>query len=97
MDDETGDTNVAHDDANPGQTGNHWNEYRYPSVAIVDAVAAATDRSATELPPLHQDVDPEALDRLLTGGSSPPVHLQFSYAGTVVSVRSDGTLMLTAE
>jgi hypothetical protein len=39
-------------------------------VMVVEAVAAATDRPTTELPPLQGTLDADALDTLLNGQSS---------------------------
>lgn len=68
---------------------------------VVREVAEATDSDPSDLPPLYEVVDPDALDGLFrprtaasettdTGvaGSGPVV--RFSYAGREVSVRRDG-------
>lgn len=69
-----------------------WGEPERPGVSIVNAVAAATGRTMTDLPPLQQRVDPDALETLLTSSSS--ITITFSYAGTVVSAHGDGTIDL---
>ncbi len=69
-----------------------WEEPFEPSVTIVEAVAAATGRTATDLPPLQKHVDPDALDTLITRGKSASVTVSFRYAGTVVVVDGDGTI-----
>jgi hypothetical protein len=97
MHDETGDTKATDDDTDQRPASDHWDGDSSPSIAIVEAVAAATDRTATELPPLQYAVDTDALDTLLKKDRSTTVHLQFSYAGTSVSVWNDGSLYLTAE
>lgn len=72
-----------------------------PSMAVVEAVAAATDRDQTALPPLHGYVDADALDALLTGGpnrgATPSradghVRVSFAYDGVEVTARSDGRI-----
>lgn len=72
-----------------------WEDGEHPSTAIVRAVAAVTDREPTALPLLHESVDGEALDALVTRKSSSfqgAVQATFSYAGVSVSVDSDGGL-----
>lgn len=69
-----------------------WEEPFHPSVTIVEAVAAATGRTATTLPPLHDSIDPDALDRLLTREESAAVTVSFRYAGTEIVVDGGGTI-----
>lgn len=69
-----------------------WEEPFEPSVTIVETVAAATDRAPTELPPLQNHVDPDALDALITRGKSAAVAVSFTYAGTAVVVKSSGCI-----
>ncbi|WP_418285082.1 HalOD1 output domain-containing protein [Halorubrum sp. DTA46] len=61
-------------------------------VTIIEAVAKATNRMPTDLPPLQDAIDSDALDTLLNGRSSSVV-VSFRYADTDVSVnrnRHDG-------
>ena len=62
-----------------------------PSIAVLEAVSEAKETCATELPPLYEVVDPDALDRIFsdrrTSGS-----VTFQYAGYTVSARSDRTI-----
>lgn len=74
-----------------------WAESEQPSVAIVEAVSAATGRQITELPPLQEGADPDAVDALLTGGQSSQLRISFSYAGTSVVVEADGTIEVRSE
>lgn len=98
MSDKTGDVDPTRKESTPeSTTSGRWDEYSHPSVAIVEMVAAATDRTATELPPIQHAVDSEALDALLTGPGTATVQLRFPYAGTIVSVWSDGSLELAVE
>ncbi len=73
-----------------------WTQGGQPSVTVVEAVAAATDRATTELPPLLETIDSDALDTLLDGGSS-SVFVSFRYAGTDVSVSGDGVIEVRAD
>lgn len=69
----------------------HWRDSGQPSVAIVEAVTAATDRTMVDLPPLSHSIDPDALDTLVTSGQS-VVTVSFQYAGVRVSVNGTGTI-----
>lgn len=69
-----------------------WRQSGHPSVALVEAVAAATDRTATDLPPLHHNIDPDALDALLAGEQSSTVSISFRYADTAVRVNGNGSI-----
>lgn len=69
-----------------------WEEPFHPSVTIVEAVAAATGRTPTELPPLQQSIDPDALDSLITRGKSAGVAVSFEYADSVVVVEGNGAI-----
>lgn len=64
------------------------------AMAVVEAVAAATDREVTALPPMFDVVNPDALDALVRsdGTSDPDVRVSFPYAGTDVHVRSEGSI-----
>ncbi|WP_254839098.1 HalOD1 output domain-containing protein [Natronomonas marina] len=78
-------------DAGPTTVRHDWTQAGRPSVTLVEAVAAATGRRTTDLPPLHGTVDTDALDTLLDGRSS-SVTVSFRYAGTGVTVTSNGSV-----
>lgn len=81
----------------PGRVQFEWTVRETPSFAIVEAVAAATDREPGVLPPLYESVDVDALDALVTKRSADAngtVRVSFSYATVTVSVDSDGRLEL---
>ena len=65
-----------------------------PTVAVVEALAAARDVHPTDLPPLNDVVDCTAIDRLfqLDGGPGAPRVLSFSVGGLNVFVRDDGSV-----
>lgn len=58
-------------------------------VAVVEAVAAVTNRAPTAMSPLYETVDPEALADLVTTARDHPIEVSFSYEGCQVSVSSD--------
>ncbi|WP_324760581.1 HalOD1 output domain-containing protein [Haloarcula sp. GH36] len=62
------------------------------SEAVVQAVAEAAGTDPTELPPLYDQVDPDALEKLFRNPSNGVV--AFDYHGYTVVVRSDGTVLL---
>ncbi|WP_436923971.1 HalOD1 output domain-containing protein [Halosimplex amylolyticum] len=66
-----------------------------PSVAIVRAVAAATDQTVTDLRPLFHVVDSDSLDRLFDGEGDPSV--RFRYEGCDVTVNSTYVLVRAAD
>jgi hypothetical protein len=68
---------------------------RRPSVAIVEAIAAAEGVAPTELDPLHDEIDLNAVDQLLAGSDTAPdasTFLRFSAAGWNVFARSEGVI-----
>jgi len=58
---------------------------RRPSDVVVRALSETMDVSQTELPPLYDAVDPDALDRFV-GGAPSGSELEFDYCGTAVTV-----------
>lgn len=68
-----------------------WRPSDHPSMTIVEVVAAATDRETTDLPPLQETIDADALDTLLESQSS-SVAVSFRYADTGVSVNGEGSI-----
>lgn len=63
---------------------------RPPSERVIDAVAETTERDPTELPPLYDTLDPDALDALLRTGFDGTV--SFTFAGCSVTVGDDGEI-----
>lgn len=64
------------------------------SLRVVEALAAATGTDPQELAPLYHAVDPEALDQLFRSDSDADVRVEFEYHGSLVEVRSDGTVVV---
>lgn len=69
------------------------------SHTIVQRIAELTEREATQLPPLYEAVDPDALDRLVDSVSpaATSLSIQFTYAGRQVTVDADGTVRCSDE
>lgn len=81
-------------DVDPGQSSKRWDQAERPSIAVVEAVAAETDRDPTDVPPLQGRIDTDALDTLVTAANQTGdgVVVSFEYDGVDVSLDSDGTL-----
>lgn len=62
-----------------------------PTANVVRAVAEAEGRDPTDLPPLGEAIDPDALETLLAE-SSGTVRISFEYAGHIVEAGSDGSV-----
>lgn len=78
-------------------TTHDWDGDVSLTYSIVNAVAAVKDVAWTELPPLHDAVDPEALERLLVSmeGSSAQDgagRVEFPFDGCYVVVTSNGAV-----
>nr|WP_233265145.1 HalOD1 output domain-containing protein [Halomarina oriensis] len=66
-----------------------------PSVAVVRAVAVATNASPTTMTPLAATLDPDALDAVFRETAETTV--RFRYGGFRVVVTGSGTVRLSAE
>jgi len=67
------------------------------STVVPEAVAEITGRPVEELRPLHQVLDPDALDGLLDsarGGAAGDVEVSFTYADFGVTASSSGVVVL---
>jgi hypothetical protein len=69
-------------------------EYASMTTAVVQAVASTTGVDVLELPPLHDAVDPDALDRLFERPDGSGVRdsgiLSFCYGDCYVTVHASG-------
>lgn len=69
------------------------------STTVITAVARVAAVDPTELPPLFEYIDPDALDRLLGDDIGTPTrfngYLTFDYASYSVTVHSDGEIVVT--
>lgn len=79
----------------PVQEADWDDDQRPPSVAIIDAVAAAEDVDPTELNPLSTEIDLEALDRLLLNAAPDTCGvLRLCIVGWNVFVSGDGRIQV---
>jgi hypothetical protein len=76
-----------------------WSENRALSTTVVLAVRRVLETPETELPPLYEHVDPDALDSLFASINSEQVRadgrLTFPYAGLLVAIEADGAIRLS--
>lgn len=70
-----------------------------PSQEVVKRVAAREGVDHTELVPLFDVIDPDALDRIVQSGrpTESSVHLTFTYHGYEVMINGDGVVQLAKE
>lgn len=78
----------------------HWPSDQDPSWSVIETVADVTETKPTELQPLHEVVDPEALDNLFHNDlydSSPAsrAFVRFRYEGCIVTVHADGRIVVS--
>ncbi|WP_254530076.1 HalOD1 output domain-containing protein [Natrinema gelatinilyticum] len=59
------------------------------STRVIQTVAEREGVAPTDLPPLYDAIDPEALDSIFTAGQG---HLVFPYYGYRITVSGDGRL-----
>ncbi|MFB6080479.1 MAG: HalOD1 output domain-containing protein [Haloferacaceae archaeon] len=67
-----------------------------PSTAVLEAVSASSGVPATDLPPLYDAIDPGALEALFAGRRTSG-HVEFRYAGHVVTVDADRTVEVSTD
>lgn len=69
-----------------------WERTGSVGTAVVEALAAATDRDVLAMAPLYDSVDPDALDGIVTHspGTGSPVVVEFDLDGTLLSVSAAG-------
>ena len=62
--------------------------------AVVERVAALEGVDPTELPPLYESIDVEALERLVEAaeGAGSSLRVEFSYYGHEVSITGEGAV-----
>lgn len=85
----TGTTHNGRDAQQPIER--EWDASTPPSTALVRAVADARDVGATELRPLYDVVDAEALDSLIRDGGAT---MTVEYEGFRATIHGDGRLEL---
>lgn len=64
---------------------------------VIEKVVAREQRGPTELPPLADILDPDALSTLIDSANGELVSVQFTYCGYAVTVDSAGTVDVSDE
>ena len=77
-----------------------WTEIA-PSTAVVELLAEELGQDPTELDPLYETIDLEALDRLFSGNKTNPhdhtLSVAFSYNEYAVVIQSGGLVELSLD
>ncbi|MBX0324689.1 hypothetical protein EGH21_16810 [Halomicroarcula sp. F13] len=81
------------DDADESRRA-QWSSVGDLTTSLLEAVADETGEDVTDLPPLNDAIDPDALESLLTRDPSDSIQLAFSYTGVRVRIDSDGYLFV---
>lgn len=74
----------------------NWRGFESVSMAVVDAVADASGVDPLEVGPLHDVIDPDALDAIFSsaGATRPDVEVVFRLDSTEVTVRGTGEVVV---
>ena len=72
-----------------------YTEYESVSYAIIDSLATIKETEVTELDPLFNSVDLEAVDRLFEGNTNDDLIIEQMIDGYVVTIRGDGELTIS--
>lgn len=67
------------------------------TTVLVLTVAGVCDRRPTDLPPLVDAADPDAIERFVDGEFPAEAMLTFPYAGCTITVRSCGEVVVAAD
>lgn len=72
-----------------------WTEVS-PPIAVVESLAEETDKSAEQLDPLYNSLDPDALKMLLSDEKAgEDVRVTFTFASYGISLDGAGTVAIT--
>lgn len=80
------------------ESDHEWGETDVPSAVVVRTVAALSGENPLDMPPLHDVVDPDALDEVLASGRADEersIHVSFQYFGYSIDLDRDGHLEVT--
>lgn len=74
-----------------------WDDSVRPATAVIEALAAATNRDPLRMPPLQHVVEVGSLNTLVQSGRRAPggsVQVTFAYEGHTVTVESSGEITI---
>jgi hypothetical protein len=83
------DPEEATPESDAGSIHSEWEPPERPSTAVVEAVQAVTGEELTEMPPLNDAIDPDALDAVLAPRDARTqefARVSFTYNGVRVRV-----------
>lgn len=63
------------------------------SIVVVEAVAIVSDSLITDLPPLYEEIDPDALNALFATRQT-DVSAEFQYQGYLICIHADDTISI---
>lgn len=68
-----------------------------PSLAIITVVSTITGKDPVDLDPIHESIDPDALDALFTAEFSSVNRLTFQYCGYEITVGTDDVVEVVSK
>lgn len=72
-----------------------WRRYEQPALGVIEAIAGVKDERPTDLTPLGNDFDVDALNTLLsTETASSKITISFAYQGLLVTIDQSGSLVI---
>lgn len=80
----------------PALQRSEWTGDESVCLAVLRTVAAVSNKTPTDLPPLYEAVDPDALEELMRSDSGQTIEATFPYFGYVITVRSDGEISVSS-
>ena len=72
-----------------------WTAGEPVGIFVVRAIGALSNETPTELPPLYEAVDPEALAGLVQSERARLVEVEFRYYGYLITVTSHGDISVS--
>jgi len=73
-----------------------WAErHESPSEAIVSTIASERNVTETDLPPLYEQVDPEALDKIVTSYAGEGIQVSFTYSGYHIHIQNSDQIEIS--
>lgn len=67
-----------------------------PTTAVVDTVAKDAGRDPTELPALYDELDPDALNKIIESGK-PEISVSFVYNDRNITVHGQGDVVVRSQ
>jgi hypothetical protein len=86
--------------SDPATTTRDGDDAERPSRSVIEAVADATERDPTDLDPLYETIDPDALDAIFESTAdryrpSSKTCVSFRFEGCEVAVHADGRTIVS--